>query len=210
MFNDECRFQYEPITKEFPIGTKYDDIKDQVRGLRWIDWRGVRFGRLMVVKRVSEKGSNNSKWMCLCDCGNISETFFTGLSTGRVKSCGCFNHDYLIQNTGKNHPNWKGGRRKNKLGYVKLTNVVLPDGRKVKSIFEHIYVISWHLGRCLLHNECVHHLNGIRDDNRIENLELWTTPHLPGIRVNDAVKWAKEILKNYEPDALVEMINVKL
>ena len=49
----------------------------------------------------------------------------------------------------------------------------------------------------LFPDESVRHRNGVRDDNRPENLELWTRPQPPGIRVTDAVAWAYEILRRY-------------
>ena len=74
----------------------------------------------------------------------------------------------------------------------------LPDGR----IAEHRYVMSEKLGRALLPHENVHHLNGQRDDNRVENLELWTIWQPAGQRVEDKIAYAKEILKTYSPESL--------
>lgn len=80
-------------------------------------------------------------------------------------------------------------------GYVKLK----VDG---EGIFQHRKVMQDHLGRELLPEETVHHINGVRDDNRLENLELWSRSQPAGQRVSDKVAWAKELLRLYEPEAL--------
>ena len=65
-----------------------------------------------------------------------------------------------------------------------------PGANNMGWIAQHRYIMQEHLGRNLDPREFVHHKNGNRADNHIENLELWTLDHhkdLPGIRLTDHI-----------------------
>lgn len=87
-------------------------------------------------------------------------------------------------------------------GYCYTQRTGHPNSDTLGRIAVHRLVMSEHLGRPLIKGEEVHHLNGVRDDNRLSNLELWTKSQPAGARVEDKVKWATEILAMYAPDRL--------
>jgi hypothetical protein len=90
----------------------------------------------------------------------------------------------------------KGDVAPNRDGYIRIH---VGNGRRV---LEHVHVMEEHLGRTLEAGENVHHRNGIRDDNRIENLELWFKMQPSGQRVTDLMEYVAE----YHTDAMAEML----
>ena len=80
-------------------------------------------------------------------------------------------------------------------GYVRI----YVDGKRQAQL-QHRILMEQHLGRSLNADETVHHKNGDRTDNRLSNLELWSTWQPSGQRVEDKVAWAVEILQRYGAD----------
>lgn len=106
-------------------------------------------------KKVSQSAKCCSK-RCAYDLGNTKR--------GRVGSL---------------NPRWKGGVRSHSRGYIRQ----YVEGRGC--LLQHRVVMENILGRRLLPKENIHHKNGIRSDNRPENLELWTIHQPPGQRYNE-------------------------
>lgn len=158
---------------------------------------GQSFGRWTVLSRVDNDRRTSARWLCRCSCGTERAVCGHSLRQGISKSCGCLIREDNAKRKGPNAAGWKGGRTKSSCGYRLVQMPDHPAARAVGYVAEHRLVMEKKIGRYLRPEETVHHMNGVRDDNRPENLELWTSRQPRGQRVSDLVEWANEILRLY-------------
>ncbi len=151
------------------------------------------------VARGVDIGKNTGalfSWRVCPDCDKVRWVLRKQHAAKRCMRCAAIGRNL----TGERNPRWKGGVRQGKDGYrylsvspdhafIGMANRVLIHGRYHYSIAEHRLVMAQHLGRPLNPWELVHHLNGIKDDNRTENLELLKSKkeHLPSMIVQRLV-----------------------
>jgi len=93
-----------------------------------------------------------------------------------------------------------GTERMDPNGYIRIMARGNPMSSAKGYMMKHRLVMSRHLGRPLLREENVHHINGIKDDNRLENLELWTMCQPSGKRVSELLEWARSLEALYGSD----------
>lgn len=121
----------------------------------------IKYGRGKFCSRKCFGKSGNSNWeknLILYKKGHIA------WNNGRK----------MKQTSGKNHWNWKGGKIiHSKNGYILLYNPNHPFAKKVGYVAEHRLVMEKKIRRYLKPTEIVHHINGIKDDNRPQNLKLF-------------------------------------
>jgi hypothetical protein len=157
---------------------------------------GDTFGRWTVrepdADYVSPGGQLQARWICECTCGKVRSVRAASLRSGRSTSCGCAR----ISETGFLTPQ----------GYVALHRPGHPNANAAGRILEHRLVMAEHLGRPLAPHENVHHINGDRSDNRLENLELWSSAQPSGQRVTDKLEWAASLLVEHADQLPIEAL----
>lgn len=113
---------------------------------------------------------------------------------------------YQEHEKNRRYPNGISKERECAIGTKRVTNegyidIKIPSDHSSRSrdwMKEHRYIMEIFLGRKLLPEENVHHINGDKTDNRLENLELWITKQPKGQRPIDLIEYAEWIIKTYK------------
>jgi hypothetical protein len=152
-------------------------------------------------RRRRASGKAYTAFPVQCSCGATS--FVASAELRRGNSLRCSNCRYKTRKYGsKNYTDsgsWLGGPWKTTTNGYHAVSMPAPNkGRQHTYLYEHVLVMERFLGRALLPVENVHHKNGVKTDNRLDNLELWVTSQPRGQRPEDLVLWAKEILARYD------------
>ncbi|MEI7494509.1 MAG: HNH endonuclease signature motif containing protein [Alphaproteobacteria bacterium] len=150
-----------------------------------------KINRFTIIESVKIGGQK--KWKCICECGNIKYHLTYDLTSNKIKSCGCYNREVSKDRmSGVNNHNWKGGSTIRKNGYKEI------KFGENRGKLEHRVIYEQYYGIKLKPHQNIHHINGVKLDNRIENLELWDTSQPSGQRIEDKIRFYFNLVKVYE------------
>ena len=150
----------------------------------------------------SKQSKDGYRWQCK-QCDKVYTKAYRKANPNKCEICGVdidprAKRCIQCKPTGEESYHWKGGKTLSCNGYVYKLCKDHPNANSRGYVMEHRLVMETYLGRFLTKKENVHHKNGIRDDNRFENLELWTRAQPVGSRVEDKIAWAIEFLEEYD------------
>ena len=150
-------------------------------------WHPTRFlvghwnrGRQHLARRYVPQPEEIPSGLCECGCGRTTSIAKVTYSKKRY-FCGHpypFIRGHRIEKFGEAH--WHFRHRRMRGGYAYLYKPEHPHAHR-KCVPEHRVVMEEHLGRLLTATESVHHINGDGLDNRLENLQLRSKNHGPGV-----------------------------
>ena len=98
---------------------------------------------------------------------------------------------------GDKHWNWKGGRRKHSGGYIEVKCEDHPRANSGGYVMEHRLVVEQHLGRLLEDGEVVHHIDGNRKNNEIDNLDIMTNSEHSALHAREMWVLIRRLLSEY-------------
>lgn len=154
-------------------------------------------GEIGIARNIGFKGGHHYMWVACPDCGK-EHWVSAPKDIPAYKRCQSCGRKVAIPklkqfNKGKHAKIYKGGfktKQGYKIIYLRPDDFFAPMANRTGYVMEHRLVMAKHLGRCLHLWEIVHHKNHIKDDNRIENLQLVTSDtHKQITRLEERIKF---------------------
>lgn len=156
------------------------------RGLCKAHWYQDRHGTAGELKPIGYRQTQKGKTCSFDGCDNKA-----------VAKSYCSGHYQQWRKYGRVYTFVKPREQYHYQGYLKVLSRGHHRADRDGFVYEHILVMEKIVGRLILPKETIHHKNGVKDDNRPKNLELWSSRHPKGQRVADKIRFAHEIIELY-------------